>query len=188
MRNTPNSDCAVVYMSKYGASEKYAQLIAQNLQADLFNASDQSLGETLRPYGTIIWGGGIYAGKINGMHVLSKEIDRLNDKRIVVFSVGSTPTDRRDLLKKVRNNSIPRRWCSNIVFFHFVARVNFSDLTLVDRVMLASRRLMIILKPDKFRTNRERVFLSEYGKDSQTIDENSTKTLVEIVKQMKENE
>ena len=188
MKNMANSDYAVVYMSKYGASEKYAKIIAQNLQADLFNAGEKSLGETLRPYDTIIWGGGIYAGKINGINILSRHIDMLNDRRIIVFSVGNTPADRHDILEKVRNNSISHKQRSKIIFFHFVARANFSSLTLTDRFMFAFRRLAIILKPDKFRTDGERLFLSEYGKDSQIIDENATKRLIDTVKHGKEKQ
>jgi len=172
-------------MSKYGASEKYAKLIAQNLRADLFNASEKFLDEALRPYKTIIWGGGIYAGKINGINGLCKQIDKIKDKRIFVFSVGNTPTERHDILEKVRNNSIAHKQHPRIMFFHLVARANFSCLTLGDRFMFACRRLAIIIKPAKFRTDGEHLFLSEYGKDSQRIDENA---VVDIIKHIKENE
>ena len=89
MKKSVSTKTAVVYMSKYGASEKYGKIIAKKLSAHLYDLNNITVNETLRPYSSIIWGGGIYAGKINGLDVLKKNIHALSDKRIIVFSVGN---------------------------------------------------------------------------------------------------
>lgn len=174
---------AVVYMSKYGASEKYGKVIAKKLSADLYDLHDINVVEKLREYSSIIWGGGIYAGKINGVDVLIKNIHALSDKHIIVFSVGNTPVDRIDILDKVRDKSIPCSIKARLHFYHFVAKANFSCLKLSDRMVLAVRRIMLLIKPVSIRSDGEKLFLSNYGKDLQVIDK---KAIDQFVKSFSE--
>lgn len=59
------SKIAVVYKSKYGSSKKYAEWIADELKAELFEHSKIKKDDLLK-YDTIIYGGGLYAGSISG--------------------------------------------------------------------------------------------------------------------------
>ena len=172
----PGSAYAVVYKSKYGASEKYARIIAGNLQADLFNADEDASEQSLCTYQTIIWCGGIYAGRINGADILRKHLEEFKGNSVIVVSVGNTPADRLDILGKVRRNSIPRKYYPAIKFHHFVARANFSALTMGDRIMFTFRRFAVSLKPVGLRSEGENRFLSECGRDMQVIDEAAAKT------------
>ena len=53
----------VVYISKYGASKQYALWLAQALGADLFDGEGLHVKD-LREYSTIVFGSGIYAGRL----------------------------------------------------------------------------------------------------------------------------
>lgn len=185
MQNEKKSDCAVIYTSKYGATKRYAEIIAKALSANLYDAQDNLNDVILKKYPLIIWGGGIYMGKINGMHDLVKNADQLEAKHIFVFSVGNTPAERQDLLNKVRENSISDKKNLNLSFFHFVARANFSDLTFADRLLLSVRRLSLLIKPKSSLTNGEQRFLDEYKKDLQVIDEKSTEGLIDRVQRLR---
>ena len=77
----------VVYESRYGSTKKYAQWIAQDLGCTLIETKDVTV-EKLQTFDTIIYGGWLHAGSIKGFKVISKDIDKLKDKNIVVFSVG----------------------------------------------------------------------------------------------------
>ena len=54
---------AVVYATEYGSAEQYARWIGQELGADE-NEIHQVYKEKLETYRTVIYGGGLYYGRI----------------------------------------------------------------------------------------------------------------------------
>ena len=60
------SDIAVIYASHYGFTEAYARWLAEDLSADLLE-SGKVKKEDLEGHGTIVCGGGLYAGGVNGL-------------------------------------------------------------------------------------------------------------------------
>lgn len=80
----------VMYQSKYGATKKYAEWLAEKLSCDLIKTKDANINKVIK-YDTIILGGGIYASGIAGISFLKKNYTKLKDKKIVVFAVGASP-------------------------------------------------------------------------------------------------
>ncbi len=70
----------VIYKTKYGATKKYAEWIAEELGCDMVDAKDIKIDDILK-YDTIIYGGGLYAEIINGVHMLTKNMDKLKEKK-----------------------------------------------------------------------------------------------------------
>ena len=77
----------VVYQSKYGSTKQYAQWLAEALSCRLYEAEKMN-AENLAEYDTVIYGGGIYAGAINGIEMLKKSCRFLCDKNIILFTCG----------------------------------------------------------------------------------------------------
>ena len=173
---------AVVYKSMYGATKQYAEHISKQLHADIHNA-DNVLEKQLKLYDTIIWGGGIYAGRINGISKLEKLLKSFADKKIIVFTVGSTPANATERLKKVRDNSIAQSFQDGIIFFHFNCGVNFRELSLVHRIMLATKRMFLLLKPKKSLAEASIKYLQNYGRNNQIIDESAIAPLIHTASQ-----
>ena len=94
---------AVIYKTKYGSTKKYAGWIALKLYADLYEISDIR-SKHLDEYETIIFGGGIYRGKINGLNFIDQNYNKIKDKNIYIFSVGmeSISENRKESL--IKNN------------------------------------------------------------------------------------
>lgn len=79
---------AVVYYSRYGATEQYAKWIAAELGADLILSKKCKIKD-LQDYDTIIYGGGIYSGGIRGIELITDNWDKgLSEKRVICFGVG----------------------------------------------------------------------------------------------------
>mgnify|MGYP000992876959 CR=1 FL=1 len=76
----------VVYKSKSGFTKKYAEWISRQLKAEIREASKVTV-ETLFDYDTIIYGGGLYAGGISGVKLITKNFKRLKGKKIAVFDL-----------------------------------------------------------------------------------------------------
>ena len=58
------TNIAVVYCSRYGSTKQYAQWLAEDLGADLYDVR-RVYKEKLETYDTIVFGGGLYYGVIN---------------------------------------------------------------------------------------------------------------------------
>ena len=74
---------AVVFDSKYGSTKKYATWISEALGADLFDRKNATLPK-IRSYDVVVYGGGLYAGGISGVKLVTKN----PPKNLVVFTVG----------------------------------------------------------------------------------------------------
>lgn len=80
----------VVYTSKYGATEKYARWIGEELDCPVYSLDNFSKAQ-LDSFDNIIYGGGVQAGGIKGFDKFKKWIKPLigqPGKKIVVFAVG----------------------------------------------------------------------------------------------------
>ena len=63
----------ILYRSKYGATAKYAEWLAEETCFDIMQTQEASV-EKLRRYDTIVLGGGIYASGIAGIGFLRKHL------------------------------------------------------------------------------------------------------------------
>ena len=66
----------VLFQSKYGATKKYAQWIAEELSCDIFERKNIN-ANALEAYDTIVYGGGLYAGGVSGIDLLVKNFPKL---------------------------------------------------------------------------------------------------------------
>jgi len=78
----------VINKAKTGLAKKYAEWIAEELSADIFDVSNVS-ANILIAYDTVIYGGGLYAGGINGVKYITQNLDNLKDKKNCCFCNGS---------------------------------------------------------------------------------------------------
>lgn len=174
---------AVIYQSTYGTTRAYAQQIAQDIEADLMECKKARISD-LVGYDTIILGGGIYAGRIHGSELLRRNYEMLKGKNLVVFSVGFTPPARTDILDKVRAANFEANQFKNIHFFHFRGGIDYKRIHLLHRVLLSIRRLSISLQPEHKRSDGNKRFLGQYGKNTE-LGLDSTHDLVTYVTEMR---
>ena len=78
----------VIYKTKYGSTKSYAQWIGEELGCRVVDVKEITIDELDR-YDTIIYGGGLYAEAINGVSLITKNIDRLKNKKIAIFPQGT---------------------------------------------------------------------------------------------------
>ena len=140
------SKTIVVYKTKYGSTKSYAQWIAEDLDCNFVDAKDITIDELLQ-YDTIIYGGGLYAEIINGVSLITKNIEKLKDKKIIVYTTGITPLDVRayydgEVLEKNFKNGVPE----NVKIFNFLGKMKMEELTLVHRAALKSLKKIMSAK------------------------------------------
>ena len=72
----------------------------------------------LTAYDTVIYGGGLYAVGISGVKLITKNLDKLKYKKVVVFATGASPC-REEAVNEVRNmnfNSIETETYTVLLF------------------------------------------------------------------------
>jgi menaquinone-dependent protoporphyrinogen IX oxidase len=131
----------VVYKSKYGSAKRYAEWIAEEVHADLFECSKVSLSDLLK-YDTIVFGGALYAVGIIGFAIIKNNFRQLKDKNVIVFSVGASPP-RKEALNDIINNNFTEEMKKKVSFFHLRGGFNYSKLNIVDKLLMTLLRIKI---------------------------------------------
>lgn len=88
----------ILYQSKYGATKKYADWLAEKTGYDCIETKKAKVSN-LQKYDVIVFGGGVYASGIAGLHFLKKNISSVSGKKIVVFAVGASPYDEKAIMQ-----------------------------------------------------------------------------------------
>lgn len=134
----------VIYKSKYGSTKRYAQWIAEEVNADLSEASKVN-AEDLKGYDTIVFGGSLHAVGITGIKVITNNFEKIKDKRIVVYAVGCSP-ERKETTKHVFSSNFIGEMQDKVKFFYLRGAFDYSKLDLVDKAMMNALKLKIKAK------------------------------------------
>ena len=171
----------VIYKTKYGSTKTYAEWIAQELGCESIDAKEVK-ADALSKYDTIIYGGGLYAEIINGVSLITKNLEKLKDKKIIIFTTGITPSNVRayydgEVIEKNFKNGVPE----NIKIFNFLGKMVLEELTLVHRTAL--KALKKIMSGKENPTDMEKMLIELCDADGDFSDRNSIAPLVEYVKE-----
>lgn len=170
----------VIYKTKYGSAKTYAEWIGEELNCEVAEAKSVTI-EQLEKYDTIIYGGGLYAEIINGVSLITKNIDKLRDKKVAIYTTGITPIDCRDYYDKIvvgKNfkNGVP----DFIKLFNFTGKMIMDELTPVHRTALKSLKKIMQAKKDA--SQMEKLLIELCDADGDFTDRTQIADLIEYVK------
>ena len=137
----------VIYGSKYGSSERYAHMIEKSIKCKTVKA-DYITSDMIKSACTLIFIGGIYAGKIRGLDALRKKIHFFNGNNVILVAVGASPYDESSvkMLRKKCVNGFPE----GTAFFYARGAYNEKGMTFTDRTICRMLRKSISKKaPDE---------------------------------------
>lgn len=171
----------VIYKTKYGSTKTYAEWIAQDLGCEAVDVKDTKVDDLLG-YDTIIYGGGLYAEVINGVSLITKNIEKLKDKKIIIYTTGITPSDVRayydgEVIEKNFKNGVPE----NVKIFNFLGKMVQSELTTVHRLALVS--LKKIMSSKKNPSDMVKLLIELCDADGDFSDRKYIDELVEYAKE-----
>ena len=171
----------VIYKSKYGSTKQYAEWIAEALSADLFEAKNVKAAD-LEKYDTIIYGGGLYAEVIAGVTLITKNYDKLSDKKLIVFTTGITPLDLREYYDKlVFDKNFKGEIREKVRVFNYLGKMILSELTLPHRTALKALKKLMSGKENP--TEMEKLLVALCDADGDFSDKNAIAELLEYAKE-----
>jgi menaquinone-dependent protoporphyrinogen IX oxidase len=168
---------AVIYKSKYGSTKKYAQWIAEELEADLFDVTQVNT-EALGQYQTIIFGGGLYASGIIGSDFLVKNYELLAEKQIIVFTVGLANPQLTDYTNIIEKN-FPPMMRESIKIFHLRGAIDYKKINITHKAMMALLKKKVTKIDEKDQDEETKMMLETYGQTVDFTDKSTVKDLVD---------
>lgn len=171
----------VIYKSKYGSTKAYAEWIAEALSCQAVEAKSVKADDLLG-YDTIIYGGGLYAEVINGVHLITKNLEKLSGKKIAVFSTGITPLSCQEYYDTLvlEKNFTPDQ-LAQLRVFNFMGKMVLDELSLVHRTALKTLKKIMSNKENP--SDMEKLLIELCDADGDFSDKEAIAPLIEYVKE-----
>lgn len=153
---------AVVYATRNGSTKRYAQWIARDCGADLIALEEADIDQ-LALYDTLVYGGCVYSGAIQGISFVKNNRDLLRHTRLVVFTVGLTQPGDETAFAQVLDRNFTEEERQGIRFFHFPGALDHQKMSLRQKGMMWLLKKSIQKKPKEARSQIEGYILESYG-------------------------
>lgn len=170
----------VIYKSKYGSTKVYAEWIAQELGCEAVEVKNIKTDD-LQKFDTIIYGGGLYAEMIGGISFITKNFDRISDKRIVVFTTGLTPPDCREYYDTyVPAKNFKPHMLEKIKVFNFPGKMIVDELSFPHKT--AIKALKKIMSSKENPTDMEKMLIKLCDESGDFTDKVAIDELVDYIR------
>lgn len=174
---------AVIFKSKYGHTKQYAEWISEELCCDLYEGSEVS-AEKMLEYDTIVYGGGLYASGILGVDLITKNYSRLKEKNITVFTVGLADPEIKSQFEPIIKKNFTEEMQNKIKVFHLRGGINYKELGIVHKAMMAALKSMVKNKKEEEFTDEDRVMLETYGDKIEFMDKETIEPIVSYARSL----
>ncbi len=138
---------AVVYHSQTGFTRRYAQWIAQAVQADCFDFASAKK-QDFSGYDAIVFGGWLVAGSISKLNWFKGQMSQWAGKKLVVFAVGGTPAEEPSLMPALEKLFTPEER-ARVQLFYCPGGMNYEAMPTASRMMMRIFAKMLTGKKDK---------------------------------------
>lgn len=168
----------IITTSKTGFSQRYAQWLAEAVQGSsvLLKEFHKEMADANT---LLVYGGGLSAGKINGLDRFFTLSDELACKRII-FAVGATPSNATDT-DKLRSENLTGDHM-DLPFFYLPGGLNYEKMSTGARLMMKMFKMMMKSKKDK--TPQEEAMTEAIQKSYDLSDPQALLPLTEKIKQL----
>ena len=127
----------VIYKSKYGATERYARWIAQELGCEAI-PSKEAKYDRIKDYDMLIFGGGLYAGTIGGISRLTSRFEDLKKKHLLVFTCGLTEPGDNGYYSYLITRNFTEVMRRQIHFFFYPGAIDKDKLGWMDKLLMTA--------------------------------------------------
>ncbi|PKK97275.1 MAG: hypothetical protein CVV58_02105 [Tenericutes bacterium HGW-Tenericutes-3] len=170
----------VLYKSKYGNTLQYATWLSETLGYELRDFKDFKKRE-IKNYQTIIFGSGVYMGKMNK---LKKVLKWFNEKPIIIFACAGNLNVEKDI-EEIKKANFTLEQLKYHHFFYLPGGVDFTKLKGLMKSMVKFFINMIEKKQDK--TPDEIAILDGYKHPSHYVDKKYIEEIVNYVQTTKQS-
>ena len=152
----------VIYNSQTGFTKRYAQWIAEEINADCVELSIAK-NTDLDSYDAIVFGGWAVAGSISKLKWFKNNISKWSNKKLIVFCVGASPIENPEI-----EEALPKNFTADelkvVRWFYLPGGIDYEKMSLKSRAMMKMFVKMLKAKKNKTQDdlNQIRMVSSSY--------------------------
>ena len=154
----------IIYGSNYGTTEQYAKELSKrtNIEAISFENVQE-----INKYDKIIYIGGLYAGGVLGMSKTLRKLTNIQNKTIIIATVGlADPTDEKNI-NNIRNNikvQISKKIYDKAKIFHLRGGIDYSKLKFFHKTMMKLLYNAVKNIPQEKLSSENKAMIETYNK------------------------
>ncbi len=171
----------ILYGSRYGATQKYAQELASRLGCSAISL-DKAGSEDVKDCGCVVIGGGLYANKAVGSKAVAKLMPHLAGKHVAVFTVGITPPNNYEAIRVGWRQSYPALVKQDADFFHLLGTLDPENLSWLHRTTLGILQKSLRKRAGKDLTQGEWIMLDALENPTRELRPNAVEPIAELVR------
>lgn len=177
----------VLYTTKHGATQRYAERIGQPLDALVKEAAYGRL-EKAKTYDAVVLGCPVYMDKIKGLDFFADHAKDLLDKRLVLFTCGLNDPQEEETRRKLEDQLREKLGdaLDSIAVFHLRGSIRWQSLGLAERLMMKALLADIKKKPEVQRSETEKLLIETEGGALDFADEADIASIVHAARFGKE--
>ena len=154
----------IIYGSHYGTTKQYAKELSRrtNIEAISFENVQE-----INKYDKIIYIGGLYAGGVLGMSKTLRKLTNIQNKTIIIATVGlADPTDEKNI-NNIRNNikvQISKEIYDKAKIFHLRGGIDYSKLKFFHKTMMKLLYNAVKNIPQEKLSSENKAMIETYNK------------------------
>lgn len=125
----------VCYKSVTGFTQRYAEMIADELACTLMNFKDVN-AETVLHYDVVVFGGRFHAGTVDGLKKAKELISKSMVKTFVVFATGAMPKTATETIQQAWKNNFTDGELHKIPHFYLPGGLCYERMPLPEKIMM----------------------------------------------------
>lgn len=138
----------VTYTSKTGFTKWYAEYIAKEVDADLMNFKEVT-AEIMSCYDVVVYGGGLYAGMINGYKKAKEKYAKSSVNRFILFATGGTPNEATKEIDEVWKNNLSEEELNSMPHFYMQGGICYEKMSFSNRAIMKMMSKVLEKKKNK---------------------------------------
>lgn len=128
------SKILLIYKSRTGFTQKYAEMIAKNIQCDIYPFSELRK-VSLSNYDTIVFGSRVHAGIIDSFSKV-KKIAKDSNLKLVLFATGATTNESIEIIEGVWKSNLSPEELQSVPHFYMQSGMNYEKMGFMDRTIM----------------------------------------------------
>ena len=170
----------VIYKTKYGATQKYARWIGEELDCPVIKAEDFNKKDFAR-YDNIVFGGGVHAGGITGLELIRKNMRQLQEKKLIIFAVGLNVM-QSETRQQLRDVNFSKKKLRGLTCYYCPGAYDPEAVRGADAMLMKMMKKILRDKPEADLTPEDQALFDAVTKGADLVDRKFIEPIVKAVK------
>lgn len=138
----------IIYKSKTGFTKWYAEFIAKEVDGNLVDFKEVTT-EIISGYDVVVYGGGLYAGMINGYKKAKEMFEKSSANRFILFATGGTPNESTKEIDEIWKNNLSEEELESIPHFYMQGGICYERMSFLNRTIMKMMSRVLDKKKNK---------------------------------------